>query len=97
MGKKLPAHEVKLGRIRATIWANETKDNDLGFSVCISRLYKSGNDWRDSTSFYRDDLPVVVKALDMAYGWIWRKQVKSERSGRNAVDVVNQVMAKARR
>jgi len=74
MGKKQPTHEIKLGSIRATIWANDTEDRETWFNVTISRLYKSNDEWKDTTSFRRDDLPIVVKALDMAYSWIWRKQ-----------------------
>ena len=88
MGTKQPAHEVRLGRIRATIWANETKDHEAWFNVTISRLYKSDNTWKDTATFRRDDLPIVVKALDMAYGWIWRKQLKMQRAERNATSNV---------
>ena len=72
--KKKPAHEVKLGRIRAAIWPNQTEDSDTWFNVTISRLYKDEGQWRDAASFRRDDLPIVAKALDMAYDWIWRRQ-----------------------
>ncbi len=67
---KKPAHEIRLGRIRATIWGNHTDDNDVWFNVTVSRLYRDENTWKDSTSFRRDDLPVMAKAVDMAYAWI---------------------------
>lgn len=72
--KKKPAHEVKLGRIRATIWLNQTQDADVWFNVTVSRLFKDDGGWRDADSFRRDDLPVVAKAVDMAYDWIWKRQ-----------------------
>ena len=70
--KKKPAHEVKLGKIRATIWANET-DQDVWFNVTLTRRYHDGESWKDTTSFRRDDLPVAAKAADMAYAWIWNQ------------------------
>jgi hypothetical protein len=73
--KKKPAHEVRLGRIRAAIWANQTEDSDTWFNVTISRLYKDEGEWRDADSFRRDDLPIVIKVVDMAYDWIWRRQM----------------------
>jgi len=39
MGKKQLAHEIKLGKIQAVIWANETEDRKLWFSVTVSRFY----------------------------------------------------------
>lgn len=80
MGKKKPTHEIKLGRIRATIWSNVSDDDELWFNVTISRIYKSGTTWKDSSSFRRDDLPIVMKALDMAHSWIWQAQLKKERA-----------------
>lgn len=72
--KKKPAHEVRLGRIRAAIWSNQTEDADVWFNVTISRLFKDEGQWRDAESFRRDDLPIVAKVVDMAYSWIWNRQ-----------------------
>ena len=65
-----PAHEVRMGRIRATIWETETA-NGTRHNVTISRLYKDGDDWKDSTSFGRDDLPLVEKVAALAHAWIF--------------------------
>lgn len=73
MAQKQPAHEIRLGRIRAAIWANENGHDDVWFNVTVSRLYKDGDVWKDSSSFRRDDLPVVAKVMDMAYAWIWNR------------------------
>jgi hypothetical protein len=72
--KSKPVHEVRLGRIKAAIWANET-DNGIRHNVTLSRLYKpEGEDaWQDSTSFGRDDLPLVAKVADLAHTWIFQK------------------------
>jgi hypothetical protein len=74
--KKKPTHEVKLGRIRAAIWANQTEDADVWFNVTVSRLFKDDGQWRDAQSFRRDDLPIVQKALGMAYDWIWTQRME---------------------
>lgn len=66
-----PVHEIKLGRIRASIWTNGGHGQDTWLSVSISRLYRAGNEWKTTTSFGRDDLPLVSKAAEMAYTWIW--------------------------
>ena len=66
-----PANEVKLGRIRASIWANEKSDQSIWYSVVVSRIYRDDDKWKESTSFGRDDLPIVSKAVELAYAWIW--------------------------
>lgn len=68
--KAKPVHEIRLGRIRAAIWENETQ-NGTRHNVTVSRLYKDGDDWKDSSSFGRDDLPLVGKVLDRAHSWIF--------------------------
>jgi len=66
-----PVHEIKLGRIRASIWANETGGQSTWFNVTFLRLYRDGDEWKATSSFGRDDLPLVSKAAEMAYAWIW--------------------------
>jgi hypothetical protein len=68
--KVRPVHEVRMGRIRAAIWENET-ENGTRHNVTLSRLYKDGDDWKDSSSFGRDDLPLVAKVSDLAHTWIF--------------------------
>lgn len=72
MTKQKPAHEIRLGRIKATIWANET-ENGTRYNVSVSRLYKDGEEWKQTTSFGRDDLPLVAKVVDMAHLWIYEQ------------------------
>ena len=73
--KNRPVHEVRFGRIRAAIWQNET-ENGPRHNVTITRLYKDGNEWKDSTSFGRDDLPLVAKVCDQAHTWIFEQAVE---------------------
>lgn len=72
--KQRPVHEVRLGRVRAAIWENQT-DNGPRHNVTVSRLYKDeeANQWKDSASFGRDDLPLVAKVADLAHSWIFEQ------------------------
>ena len=79
--KNRPVHEVRFGRIRAAIWQNET-ENGPRHNVTITRLYKDGDDWKDSTSFGRDDLPLAAKVCDQAHTWIFEQA--AERSTGNS-------------
>ncbi len=78
--KARPVHELRMGRIRAAIWANETQ-NGMRHNVTISRIYKDGDDWKDSTSFGRDDLPLVTKIADQAHSWIFANGSSSNENG----------------
>ena len=62
-------HEIRLGRIRAAIWENDTQ-NGTRHNVTVSRLYKDEDQWKDSASFGRDDLLLVAKVADLAHSWI---------------------------
>lgn len=68
--KSRPVHEVRMGRIRAAVWENETQ-NGTRHNVSFSRLYKDGDEWKDSSSFGRDDLPLLAKVADQAHSWIF--------------------------
>ena len=67
-----PIHELRWGRIRAAIWENDTQ-NGTRHNVTLSRLYKDGDQWKDSTSFGRDDLLVVAKVAEAACDWIYQQ------------------------
>ena len=70
--KQKPAHEIRLGRIKATIWENET-ENGTRHNVTVSRIYKDGEEWKQTGSFGRDDLPLVAKVSDLAHSWIYEQ------------------------
>ena len=62
-----PVDDVRIGRVKATIWRNETGDGKARFHVVFSRLYKDGNTWQSSPSFGRNDLLVLAKVADLAH------------------------------
>ena len=72
-----PVHEVRLGRIRAAIWKNEIEAG-VRHNVTFSRLYKAGDKWQQSSSFGRDDLPLLAKVADLAHTWIFEHAHDSE-------------------
>lgn len=74
-----PVHELRLGRIRAAIWLNDTESGPR-YNVQISRLYKDQKDkWKDSQSFGREDLPLVAKVADLAMVWIYENPAGAEK------------------
>ncbi len=71
--KTKPVHEIRVEEVRAVIWANQSNGGRGWFNTSFSRRYKDGNEWKDSTSFRRCDLPYLEKAAHMAYVWIWQQ------------------------
>ena len=64
-----PAHEVRLGAIKAAIWQNNT-DSGVRYNVTFERLYNQEGEWRSTNSFGRDDLLLLGKVADLAHSWI---------------------------
>lgn len=67
-----PIHEIRLGRVKAAIWRNET-ESGARFNVLLSRIYKTDKGWESTESFGRDELPLVAKCADMAHTWIFQQ------------------------
>jgi hypothetical protein len=80
--RQRPAHEVRLGRIKAAIWANST-DQGVRYSVTVTRLYKDqeSGEWRTSTSFGRDDLLLVAQVAEMALVWVYQQNQSQTQDG----------------
>lgn len=72
MSKDKPVHEVRVGVVKAAIWANETK-HGIRDSVAPQWLYKDGDDWKTTESFGRDELPLVSKVADVVHTRIYRE------------------------
>jgi hypothetical protein len=69
--KKMPTHEIRLGAIRATIWANETASGDRWHVVTTSRSYKDDQgQWQAVHSYAKHHLSDLVNAIEAAKQWI---------------------------
>jgi len=69
MEKQKPVHQIRLGRIRAAIWANDTEKGTM-HNVTLSRTYRGDEGLKNSSSLGRDDLLLAAKVLDLAHTWI---------------------------
>ena len=71
MSTKKPTSELRIGKIKAAIWANES-ENGTRYSVTFSRLYKDGETWKRSDSFGRDDLLLLAKLADQVHSVLYQ-------------------------
>lgn len=88
MSSDRPAHEIRMGRIKAAIWRNQN-DSGTWFSVTITRIYKTDSGWETSSSFSRDELPLVSKVADLAHTWIYQHGNEREDSETNEREKTN--------
>ena len=77
--KAMPVHVVKLGKIQANVWVNDTK-HGRRFNVTACRLYQENGEWKRSDSFGRDELLSAARAFQAAHDWIWTQGKATEES-----------------
>jgi hypothetical protein len=63
-------HVIRFGLIKCEIFARRTRSGDR-FVVTPTRLFRNGDQWQESKQFFRDDLLLLAKALDLAHTWIY--------------------------
>ena len=77
MANPKPISEVRIGRVKAAIWPNETEGRTR-HNVTFSRLYKDGDQWKSTQSFSRNDLLLLAKVSDLAHSRIFELQQAEE-------------------
>ena len=68
---KAPAHVIRFGLIKGSIWKNQTRAGER-YTITVVRLFKNGDHWTESTRFGRDDLPLVAKVCDLTHTWVFQ-------------------------
>ena len=77
MANPKPVAEIRIGRVKAAIWPNETEGRTRHM-VTFSRLYKDGEQWKTTQSFGSNDLLVLAKVADQAHSRILELQQQDE-------------------
>jgi hypothetical protein len=69
VAKKSPEKTFRLGLVSASVFVNdvETDDGAKEFrNVNLQRRYKDNGDWKSTTSFGLQDLPLAIRVLQLA-------------------------------
>lgn len=82
---KRPIETIRLGAIKANVWANEN-GNGVMYNVKFSRIYRlseeqrgEGDDgWREAKSFGRDDLLKLGKVADLAHTFCYEQNGRKD-------------------
>ena len=64
-----PVHTIRNGSISAGIWRQDTEKGPM-FNVTFQRSYKEGEEWKNSTSFGRNNLLLLSLLAMRAFEWI---------------------------
>jgi hypothetical protein len=71
-----PVHKFRYGNVAAAIWANNSRAGYF-FNTTFARVYKEGEEWRESASFEDRDLPNLAKAAADAHSWIFQQKARA--------------------
>jgi len=69
-----PVCRLTLKGITASVFRNESDKNIPFYKVSITRTFKDGDEFRTTTAFNRDDLPLVGEVARRA----WLEVIKRE-------------------
>ena len=80
-----PKKQFRMGLVVASVFDQPT-DTGTIFNVSITKLYRNEGDaeWSRSTSFNRDDLPLVGEVSRQAWTWIHENQQSERAESRRA-------------
>ena len=70
-----PVHTARHRNIKASIWRNETEKGPM-YKVTVTRSYREGDEWRDTSSFGYDDLMNAAKLMYDAHSVISELRAK---------------------
>ncbi len=76
MANQPPVAEFKLGSVKCLVWANDTSKG-VRHNVTFARFYKDGEEWKETQSFGRDDMPLIGILSGKAHEWIYENGSKS--------------------
>src|SRR3978361_1751145 len=69
--RKPPAAEFRLGRVKVTIWANQSEEHGTWYSIVPGRTYKTeSGELRTASSFGADDCFHIAECFRQARLWI---------------------------
>ena len=72
------ALEIRRGLIKVRVWQRRSKNNGVRYSLTIVRLFRNGDQWKESTRLGRDDIPLVRLLLDEAHTWMLTNEENSK-------------------
>jgi hypothetical protein len=66
MPNKKPIDKVQSGPVTGAIWENETKEGGTFFNATFERVYKDGEEFKNTGSYGANDLPHLAMCAQKA-------------------------------
>jgi hypothetical protein len=77
-----PAHSLRDGSLKLTIWRNTNSDKGTVFYTCnLTRGYRQEETWKETDSLGQDDMLPMMDLLREGYAWI-KMQKRAESKAR---------------
>jgi hypothetical protein len=71
-----PIHVIRRRGVKASIFINKSGDSEFA-KVTVQKIYRDDvGHWKTSTSFGRDDLPLVTLVTKRAWEWILDREAE---------------------
>ena len=80
---KKPVKVFKYRALSASVFANTAKNGGPFYSVSLQRTYKVGDEFKHSSSFTRDELPVARHLLQQAWEFILDAESREKSANAN--------------
>ncbi|TWT51738.1 hypothetical protein KOR42_34250 [Thalassoglobus neptunius] len=77
MASNSPEKTFRIGLVSASIFANEAEGGKRTIlNVNLQRRYRDGDSWKSSTSFGLADIPVALRVLQLAQGYVEEREAE---------------------
>jgi len=81
--KKQPKLTLRVGGVRAIVWENTNKENEVFNTIALERSYKDKDDKWQTTNTYRiNDLPKLIAVLQEAFSKLVVTETKPEENNK---------------
>lgn len=67
--KVKPEHKIQHRGLAVAVWKNDSKNGPF-YSVTLSRHYKHGDEWKESSIYDEDDLLLLAELVREAHAWM---------------------------
>ena len=65
-------YKIRRGTILVQIWLKRTRGQQR-YSLTVVRLFRNGEEWKQSALFGQDDIPLMRLLLNEAHTWIYQQ------------------------
>jgi len=65
-----PEKSFRFGPIEVSIWKRQASNGEIFLNASVSRSFKKGDEWKRTSSFGTNDIPVLIEQLKQALAFM---------------------------